>query len=207
MKALLLVDLQNDFYTLGASAIPGVDEIIPIANQLMQSGYFDCIVATQDWHPATHQSFAANHYFRYPKQRVDINGSSQLLWGMHGIQDSYGADLIDDLKLDKIDKIVQKGQNEAIESYSPFFDNAQNIASDLADYLHDKAVEQVFILGVPLEYSVKYTALDSVKLGFQTFLLEDACRPIHYEEGAFEEALKEMQAQDVSFLDSDQLIL
>lgn len=207
MKALLLIDLQNDFYTLGSSAISGVDEIIPIANQLMQSGYFDCIVATQDWHPATHQSFAANHYFRYPKQRVDINGSSQLLWGMHGIQDSYGADLIDDLKLDKIDKIVQKGQNETIDSYSPFFDNAQNPASDLVGYLRNKAIEQIFILGVPLEYSVKYAALDAVKLGFQTFLLEDACRPINYEDGASEQAIKIMQSQGVTFLDSDQLIL
>ena len=207
MKALIIADLQNDYYSLGPLAIQGVDDILPIANQLAASDYFDVVVATQDWHPANHKSFAANHYWRYPGQEMDLNGVNQRLWGIHGVQESLGADFIEELNLDVIDKIVQKGQNPEVDSYSPFFDNNKEQASDLANFLQEHKVEQVFILGVATEYTVAYTAKDALALGFQTFIVEDACKACNWEAEDGAKALQELEKAGVVLLDSDQLIL
>lgn len=207
MKALILADLQNDYYSLGPLAIQGVDDILPIANQLAASDYFDVVIATQDWHPANHKSFAANHYWRYPGQEIELNGVTQRLWGIHGVQESLGADFISELDLKAIDKVVQKGQNPEVDSYSPFFDNNKQPASDLADFLKEKAIEQVFILGVATEYTVAHTALDALSLGFQTFIIEDACKACNWEAEDGKKALQQLEEAGAVLLNSDQLIL
>jgi len=207
MKALIVVDLQNDFCSNGVLEVKDAESIIPIANQLMASGYFDVVVATQDWHPADHKCFAANHHFRYPGQVVEINGIPQQLWAMHCVQGAYGAKLTDELNLDTIDKIIQKGSNKEIDTFSGFRDNKKENPTELEDYLKKAAVQQVFILGLATEYSVKHTALDAVDLGFKTFLIEDACRAVNLEESDGANAIQEMQEADITLLDSDQLVL
>lgn len=207
MKALIIVDLQNDFCANGVLEIEHADEVIAIANQLMASRYFDLIIATQDWHPANHKSFAANHVFRYPGQIVEINGINQRLWPMHCVQESFGADFSSEFESDKVDKIVQKGTNPEMDAYSAFYDNEKRQQTDLADLLKEKSVQQVFVMGLATEYSVKETALDANNLGFETFLIEDACRAANWDENDGQKAIHEIQECGVTLLDADQLIL
>src|SRR4051794_28209498 len=117
-SALIVVDLQNDFLPGGALAVRGGDEVIPVANCLMNSGEFDLIVATQDWHPADHKSFAANHAGKTPGDVIQLNGLTQVLWPVHCVADSNGADFAPDLATARIDKVIRKGTDPAIDSYS-----------------------------------------------------------------------------------------
>lgn len=207
MKALLLMDLQNDFGSFGVLEIKGSARILAIANQLIHSGYFDCIVATQYAHPANHKSFAANHFFRYPKQMVAIEGIEQRLWAIHCVEGSFGADFMPDLELSKVDKIIDRMIDTSRPSYSCFDHN--NIGETaLNQYLQEQKVEEVFFLGVNTEYAIKDSALDAQKLGFKTFLLEDACLAANLDtENDGQAALHELQKAGILLLDSDQLIL
>lgn len=198
MKALILVDLQRDFFQNGALEIADAEAIIPVANRLMP--LFDIVVATQDWHPANHQSFAANHLWRKPGQTMQINGQPQLLWVIHCVQNSYGAELVDELDRENIDKIIQKGANADIDSYSAFFDNSGQQSTGLHDYLQAQGIEQVYIMGVATDYCVKYTTLDALALGYSTFLIADGCRGANLTDGDSERAMLEMRDKGATWI-------
>jgi len=199
MNALLLIDLQNDFLPGGALAVPEGDQVIPIANQLQIS--FPLIVATQDWHPPTHGSFAANHPGKHPGDLIDLNGLPQILWPIHCVQNSPGAAFATALNTSRIERVFQKGTDPAIDSYSGFFDNGHRRSTGLADYLQLRNVTDVYILGLATDYCVKFTALDARHLGFNTFLIEDACRGVELNPGDIARAIQEMQNAGVKLID------
>ena len=165
MDALLLVDLQNDFMPEGPLAVPQGDQVVPVANALMPR--FPRIVATADWHPADHCSFASNHPGHEIGEVVPVGGLDQILWPDHCIQHTPGADFHPGLERSRIDLIVRKGQDPMLDSYSGFFDNGHMKATGLADYLKTQCVSRIVVLGLATDYCVKYTAFDAPNLGFE----------------------------------------
>src|SRR5258708_5026703 len=157
MKALILVDLQNDFLPSGALPVPRGDAVIPLANQLQ--GAFKLVVATQDWHPANHRSFAANHPGKQPGDVIELRKIKQILWPVHCVQHTNGAEFHSSLRLNHVNKVFKKGTDTEIDSYSGFFDNGHLRATGLGDYLKEKKVTEVYILGLATDYCVKFTAL------------------------------------------------
>jgi nicotinamidase/pyrazinamidase len=198
MRALILVDLQNDFCKGGALEVKGGDDVVPIANRLMP--LFDIVVATQDWHPANHGSFAANHLWRKVGQVIDLNGLQQVLWPLHCVQNSFGAMFHNALNADRIDKIVQKGTNPDVDSYSGFFDNGRRQQTELDTYLKSKAVTEVYVMGLATDYCVKFTALDAVSLGYKTYLIKDGSRGVNLNKGDVQRAIDEMKSKGVKVI-------
>lgn len=203
-RALILIDLQIDFCPGGALAVPQGDEIIPLANRLME--HFDLIIATQDWHPAKHGSFAANHPWRKPGQVIQLNGLEQILWPMHCVQGSFGAEFAPKLNTEKFVKIFRKGEDPGVDSYSAFFDNGRRKATGLGDYLQEKNVSEVYLMGLATDYCVKYSVLDALDLGFQTNLIVDACRGIDLNEGDVKKAIEEMVEKGAIIVRSEELM-
>ena len=203
MRALLLVDIQNDFLPGGALAVPHGDEVIPAANQLQPR--FPLVVATQDWHPPDHLSFAVNHFGRKVYEHIDLAGLPQTLWPAHCVQHTRGAELASGLERARIARIFQKGTAREIDSYSGFFDNGHRRSTGLSDWLKEKGVTDLFVCGLATDYCVKFTALDAVQLGFKTHLLVDATRAVNLQPGDFEAAVKEMKRAGVSIMESSQL--
>lgn len=195
-KALLMVDLQNDFCAGGNLAVPGGDEIISLANQLQEQ--FDIIIATQDWHPNDHFSFAINHPQRQAGEIIDLNGIMQILWPAHCVQNTKGAAFHPRLDTQKINKIFYKGTDYKVDSYSAFFDNAKLHSTGLADYLRDLQVDTLYIMGLATDYCVKFTALDAISLDFNVYLIEDACRGVELHTNDI--AINEMQAAGVKII-------
>ncbi len=271
-KALILVDIQNDFLPGGALAVPDGDKVVPVANDLIErfgSVPYRCssggwhgqvedlavkggatdvkggakdvkggitakphfvrfdratystthfatnvhqtkrdrplIVATQDWHPVGHGSFAGRHSDRKVGDVIDLNGLEQILWPDHCVQGTAGADLAAALKTDRIDKVFRKGTDAGIDSYSGFFDNGRRKSTGLGEYLKDRGVEEVFICGLATDYCVKATALDAVGLGFRTYLIKDACRGVNLNPGDVDKAIEEMKSGGVRIIESDDL--
>jgi nicotinamidase/pyrazinamidase len=184
MKALLVIDMQNDFMEGGSLPVPHASEIIPIINILMNQ--FDYVIASMDWHPPCHISFAKTHN----KKPYETNDNLQILWPEHCIKNSWGAALVADLRKDKIDKIIYKGTNDAIDSYSAFFDNAKYHATDLNDYLTSLKIDELFITGVATEYCVKATVFDAIDIGFKVNVIMQACRGLNKTHIAFKEMAK-----------------
>ena len=179
MRALLLIDIQNDFLPGGRLAVPAGDEIIPLVNELQPQ--FDLVVATQDWHPAGHQSFASSHAGRSQFEQIDLHGLPQVLWPDHCTQASDGAALAPALQTGRIEAIFRKGMNPEIDSYSAFFDNGHRKSTGLADYLRGRGVTAVVVAGLAADYCVYYSALDALAAGFATTVLTDAVRAISAE--------------------------
>ncbi|MEL6863394.1 MAG: bifunctional nicotinamidase/pyrazinamidase [Bacteroidota bacterium] len=204
MNALILVDLQVDFCTAGALEVPHGEEVIPIANRLMS--HFPLVIATQDWHPADHGSFAANHLWRKPGQIIDLHGLEQILWPIHCVQNTFGATFHRALQQDKIHHIVQKGTDKTVDSYSGFFDNGRRKATGLKTYLRDKGVETLYIMGLATDYCVKYTVMDALDLGFKVHLISDGCRGIDLNPGDIAKAMADMEAGGALITSSDALI-
>lgn len=175
-RALILVDIQNDFLPGGALAVPQGDKIIPAVNELQKR--FDLIVATQDWHPRDHLSFAANHPGKSVGDKVLVNGVEQILWPAHCVQGTRGAEFSPKLDTSRIDRVFHKGTDPALDSYSGFYDNGHRRSTGLAEYLREQGIEEVVIAGLATDYCVKWTALDAKRLGFHTVVVEDACRGI-----------------------------
>jgi len=188
-RALIVVDIQNDFCEGGSLAVPKANKIIPIVNDLMLSGEFDYIVATKDWHPANHKSFASNHDGKNVFDVVKLGNVDQVLWPDHCVQGKMGAELHSDLEQAYIDEWVVKGTNSEVDSYSGFFDNGHLFETDLADLLDDCDIDEVYIVGLATDYCVKFTALDAVDLGFDVCVITDAVAGL---DGA-KAALKEME--------------
>jgi nicotinamidase/pyrazinamidase len=179
MRALLLIDVQNDFLPGGQLAVPAGDEIIPLVNSLQEQ--FELVVATQDWHPAGHQSFASSHAGRSQFEQIDLHGLPQVLWPDHCTQASYGAALAPTLQTERIEAIFRKGMNPEIDSYSAFFDNGHRKSTGLADYLRGRGVTEVVVAGLAADYCVYYSALDALAAGFATTVVTDATRAISAE--------------------------
>jgi nicotinamidase/pyrazinamidase len=177
MKALLIVDVQNDFIPGGSLAVPGGDLILPPINKIQKD--FNLVVATQDWHPGNHGSFASNHPGKKPFDRILLNGIEQILWPDHCIQGMKGADFHPDLETKRIAAVFRKGMDPAIDSYSGFYDNGHRISTGLAGYLKDKGVTELFFCGLAADICVYYSILDSLKEGFSATLIEDASCPLN----------------------------
>lgn len=199
MNALLIIDVQNDFCPGGALAVHEGDRIVPLINALQD--HFELVVATQDWHPAGHQSFASSHG-KQPGEVIDLNGLEQVLWPDHCVQGTEGAKFVDSLKLGKVDRIFQKGTDPQIDSYSGFYDNGHRKATGLAAYLREKKVSAVYVAGLATDYCVKFTCLDAVREGFETVLIKDACRGVELQEGDVAAAIAEMKHAGVIVLPS-----
>lgn len=195
MTALILVDIQNDFLPGGALGVTDGDQVIAAANALMPR--FPIIVATQDWHPANHGSFAANHPGRAPFESIDLNGIPQTLWPVHCVQDSAGARLADLLDVGRIDQVFTKGTRPDVDSYSGFFDNGRRHQTGLGDWLRAHGVDSVHICGLATDYCVQFTALDAVQLGFSTYLQLDACRGVNLHPGDVDRSIRKMRDSGV----------
>ncbi|AUR51296.1 bifunctional nicotinamidase/pyrazinamidase [Aquella oligotrophica] len=178
-KALLVVDIQNDFCSGGALAIPYANDIIRPINQLMQSADYDLIVATQDWHPENHSSFIIN--------------SKNGIWPVHCVQNTYGAEFHSAFNLDRIDRVIRKGANPKVDSYSAFYDNDKISKTELEDYLVENGISCVEIAGLALDYCVKYSAEDSLSLGFNTSVLVDYCRAVNNSDSLLASFNKQIQ--------------
>ncbi|MFB9135390.1 bifunctional nicotinamidase/pyrazinamidase [Vibrio olivae] len=198
-KTLLLVDVQNDFSPTGALPVPEGDQIVSVINRLLP--HFEHVIATQDWHPAGHASFASVHG-KNPGEVIDLNGIAQIMWPDHCVQGSFGAEFIEQLNTDAIEHVVQKGTDQAIDSYSGFFDNQRLQATGLSDYLRRQGLTDVYIVGLATDYCVKFTALDSAEQGFNTWVIKDACRGVNMQEGDVEKAFLEMAAAGCQLIDS-----
>ena len=195
MNALILVDLQNDFCPGGTLAVPDGDLVIPTVNDLQKK--FDLVVATQDWHPADHGSFAASHPGKKPGDAIELAGLTQILWPVHCVQGTYGAKLHPGLDPSAIERVFRKGMDPLTDSYSGFFDNGHRKATGLEEYLKGRGVDSVYVCGLATDYCVKFTALDAVQLGFETFLIEDACRGVNLQPGDVGREVEEMLAKGV----------
>jgi len=176
MKALILIDIQNDFLPGGSLEVAKGDEIIPLINELIPS--YSLVVATQDWHPKDHQSFASQHSNTRVFDVIDLNGISQVLWPDHCVQGTRGAALSDELITHRVEAIFRKGTHKNIDSYSGFYDNQQKNNTGLAGYLRDKEVTEVHLCGLAADFCVYYTAMDALKLGFKTAIVSKGTKAI-----------------------------
>ncbi len=191
MKTLLLVDIQSDFLPGGALAVPDGDAVVPVVNRLQL--LFPLIAATQDWHPMDHGSFAANHSGRRPFEASELNGLPQTLWPNHCVQGTRGADFAPGLERGRIAQVFHKGEDPGIDSYSGFFDNGHRKSTGLGEWLRARGVREIYIAGLATDYCVKFSALDAVRLGFKTFVIEDACRGVNLLPDDSARALEEMR--------------
>ena len=180
MNALIMVDVQNDFMPGGTLAVPDGDAIVPIINALQR--HFDLIVATQDWHPHNHASFASNHEGRKPFDEIDLHGIRQTLWPVHCVQGSHGASFHPELNMKSVESVIRKGMVPEIDSYSAFFDNDHKKRTGLAGYLREREATNLFFCGLAADICVAYTIQDALELGFAATLIEDAVRPLDAEE-------------------------
>ncbi len=176
MKALIITDIQYDFLPGRSLAVPGGDEIIPLVNRLQE--LFPLVVATQDWHPAGHSSFASSHPGKSVFEAIAYHGSEQILWPDHCVQNSRGAEISTDINQHHIEAIFRKGMDPEIDSYSAFYDNEHKKSTGLADYLKGRKVTRVYLVGLAADFCVGFSALDALNEGFETYLIEDATRPI-----------------------------
>jgi nicotinamidase/pyrazinamidase len=200
MDALLVVDVQNDFLPGGALGVPDGDQVIPVVNRLVEC--FALVLATQDWHPANHGSFAANHPNRQPGEVIDLNGIMQILWPVHCVQGSPGAAFSSQLRTERFGKVFRKGIDPGIDSYSGFYDNGRKRSTGLTEYLRDRSVDELFICGLATDYCVKFSALDSIGSGIRTRVIEDACRGVDLKPGDSAAAIAEIRKAGASIVES-----
>lgn len=198
MKALILIDIQNDFLPGGSLAVPGGTAMIPVVNQLQN--HFDLVVATQDWHPADHKSFASAHPGKQPFDIIELHGLRQTLWPDHCVQGTYGADFPESLDMNKAEAIFRKGVDKEIDSYSGFYDNGHQKSTGLADYLRGKKIKQVYLTGLAGDICVYFTGKDSLQEGFETFIIEDGVQPLRQED--FIKAMEDFTGKGGSVIQS-----
>ncbi len=204
MRALIIVDVQNDFVPGGALAVPGGNEVVPVINRLQER--FEMIVATQDWHPANHGSFAVNHPGKKAGDIVELNGIPQILWPVHCVQNSGGASFVPELKTSRVGRFFKKGTDSHLDSYSAFFDNRHLKATGLGEYLKDRMVSEVYLAGLATDYCVKVSALDALGLGLRTFVVADACRGVNLKPNDSAKALEEMKQAGAQLVASTEIL-
>lgn len=197
-KALVLVDLQNDFFPNGALGVHDGDKILPVISELLKKNW-DVIVASKDWHPVDHGSFASTHG-KQVGERVNLKGYDQILWPVHCVQNTTGADFAPGWDPAPIEKIFHKGTDKEIDSYSTFFDNGHLKSTGLEAYLRKKGIHEIYLAGLTTEYCIKYSALDAISLGFKACVVEDGCRPVDLKPGDGARALEEMRKAGVKIV-------
>ena len=201
MKALIIVDVQNDFLPGGKLEVKNGDVVIPVINQLQEK--FDLVVATQDWHPADHKSFASAHPGAKMFDEILLNGLSQILWPDHCVQQTSGAEFSKSLNTKKIEAIFRKGMDKNIDSYSGFFDNGKKKATGMSDYLKGRGITEVYVTGLAGDFCVNFTAQDALDLGFAATIILDATMPIDV--NSFEEIKKKFQINGGRIISSDEI--
>lgn len=201
MNALILVDLQNDFFPGGSLAVNKANEILPAINKLLTKD-FDMVIASKDWHPGNHGSFAATHG-KHPGEHINLSGMDQILWPTHCVQNTKGAEFAPGWDTSKITKEFHKGTDENIDSYSTFFDNGHKKATGLEHYLKEHQVKDIYLAGLATDFCVKYSVLDALKLGFNIYVIEDACRGVNLNPHDEEKALAEMQQAGAHIITSE----
>lgn len=202
--ALLLVDLQNDFVDGGALAVQGGLDVIDVANKLIP--YFKTVVATQDWHPPDHQSFASQHSELAIGDQFMLGGLPQTAWPDHCIQGSRGAEFVATLNQDQIKHVVRKGTKRSIDSYSGFFDNDHQHSTGLADYLRQQDVRHVYVMGLATDYCVCATVIDAIEQRFRVTLIVDGCRGVDLHSGDVERSINKMRDAGVEMTTSEHLL-
>jgi nicotinamidase/pyrazinamidase len=200
-RGLLLVDLQNDFVEGGSLAVPDGLAVVDVANRLMPK--FDLVVATQDWHPSNHQSFASQHSDLAIGDSFELNGLQQLAWPDHCVQGTFGAELVGRLNQSAIHHVIQKGTDSGIDSYSGFYDNGHLRRTGLTELLRQQHIDHLYVMGLATDYCVRFTALDSVREGFRTSLILDGCRGVELNSGDIERAIEEMKQAGVELVSSE----
>lgn len=193
MKALIVVDIENDFMPGGALGVPGADALIPVINALLPQ--FPLVVMVEDWHPHDHVSFAASHPGKKVGDRIKVKGHDQVLWPVHCVRNTEGAKIVADLDKDKIASFFYKGTDKEIDSYSAFFDNARLKSTGLAEYLKSRNVDEIYLAGVATDYCILYSALDALDLGFRVHVIIDACRPINLQPQDEQRAIDKITAK------------
>jgi len=194
-KALIVIDVQNDFCPGGALAVPEGDRIIPGINALMAEA--DAVILTQDWHPAGHSSFASSHPGKAPYDMIEMPYGPQVLWPDHCIQGSEGADFHALLDQTSADLILRKGYTPEIDSYSAFFENDKTTPTGLYGYLRTREITQLTMVGLALDFCVNYSAVDAARLGFQVDVRRDLCRAIDLN-GSLDAAIEAMTGAGVA---------
>lgn len=203
-RALLLVDIQNDFLPGGALAVADGDAVVPVANALMPA--FEHVVASQDWHPPQHLSFAVEHPGHEVFDTIDLDGLDQILWPVHCVQNTPGAGFASALDVAGIDHVVRKGTDPRIDSYSAFYDNGHRQATGLTAHLRERGVDALYVAGLAADVCVKFTVLDALAEGFATTLIRDATRGVDMQSGDTDAAVAAMRAAGAEVIESAQLI-
>jgi nicotinamidase/pyrazinamidase len=203
MRALLVVDIQNDFLPGGALGVPHGHEVVPVANRVMSA--FELVLATRDWHPADHGSFASRHPGHRAGEVVDLNGLPQVLWPDHCVQGTPGAEFAPGLDIARFKRIFYKGTDREIDSYSSFFDNAHRKSTGLGDYLRERGTRELFIMGLATDYCVKATALDARHLGLQARVILEGIRGVELNPGDCRRALDDMTSAGVMLVSAREI--
>lgn len=203
MKTLIITDIQNDFLPNGALAVKNSAEIIHLINALLP--HFEHVIATQDWHPPNHVSFAST-FEKKIGDTIEINGYKQTLWPEHCIQNSPGAALSPSLNKDRIEHFVLKGTDPEIDSYSVFFDNVHLRSTGLEQYLRDHKLNDLYFVGLTTDYCIRYSVLDALTLGFKVSVIKDCCRPVNLHPGDEAAALAEMERNGATMLLSSSIL-
>ena len=196
-KALLVIDVQNDFCPAGALEVAGGNEIIPYINEEMAK--YECVVFTQDWHPKGHSSFATTHEGKNPLELIQMPYGDQVLWPDHCVQGSKGAEFHPDLNIEQANAIIRKGSNPFIDSYSAFFENDRKTPTGLDGYFKSLEIENINLVGLATDFCVNYSAQDAANLGYKVSILEKMCRAIDLN-GSLAAAKSEMQDCGVEFI-------
>ena len=196
-KALLVIDVQNDFCPAGALEVACVNEIIPFINEEMAK--YDCVVLTQDWHPKGHSSFATSHEGKNPLELIKMPYGDQVLWPDHCVQGSKGAEFHPDLNIEQANAIIRKGSNPFIDSYSAFFENDRKTPTGLDGYFKSLEIEKINLVGLATDFCVNFSAQDAANLGYKVSVLEKMCRAIDLN-GSLAAAKSEMQNCGVEFI-------
>lgn len=198
MKTLLVVDVQNDFCPGGSLAVNEGDQVVPVVNHVR--GAFDLVLFTQDWHPANHMSFAANHPGKKVGDLITVDGLPQVLWPVHCVQRTRGAEFHPALEIGENDPVFRKGTDPAIDSYSAFFDNAHKRSTGLLDYLRERHIPEITICGLATDYCVKFSVLDALANRVRVNVLVKACRGVNLQSGDADRALDEMRTAGATLL-------
>ena len=205
MRALLLVDVQNDFMPFGALPVRDGDAVVPIANRLASSGVFDLVAATQDWHPRDHASFASNHPGSDPGDVITLDGIEQVLWPDHCVQQTPGASFHSGLDVGLVNHVTHKGTDANVDSYSTFFDNEHLKHTGLDAFLRSQGVDSIVLAGLATDYCVLYSALDGRELGYDVAVVQDGVRAVDMSPGDGEAALGRMAQAGCRIVGSEEL--
>jgi len=191
---LLVIDIQNDFCTGGALAVPDGEQVVPVVNRI--ASHFDHIVLTQDWHPPGHSSFASSHTSKQPFDSIEVAYGQQTLWPDHCVIGTSGAAFHPGLHLEKAELILRKGFRKEIDSYSAFTENDRRISTGLAGYLRERNFQRVFLTGLAYDYCVRFSALGSIQAGFETYVFEDSCKAINLQ-GSVDDTKRDFAAAGI----------